>query len=81
MSAMVTTAALELAAPANGATISPTSAFFFSTVPSNGAMMRVLSTATCGFFYAESGRIDGRHHAFVARFRNIVFGLRHETLA
>src|SRR5262249_54098414 len=46
MSAIVTTAALELAAPASGATISPTSAFFFKTVPSNDATMRVLSTAT-----------------------------------
>ena len=43
---MVTTAALELAAPAKGATISPTSAFFLSTVPSKGAMIRVLFTAT-----------------------------------
>ena len=36
---MVTTAAFELAAPASGATISPTSAFFFRTVPSKGAML------------------------------------------
>jgi len=39
-------AALELAAPASGATISPTSAFFFKTVPSKGAIIRVFSTAT-----------------------------------
>ena len=50
---LVTTAAFELAAPASGATISPTSAFFFRTVPSKGAMIRVLSTATSASFSAN----------------------------
>ncbi len=45
-SAIVTTALLEKALPASGATTSPTSAFFVSTVPSKGARMTVFSNAT-----------------------------------
>ena len=46
ISAIVTTAVLEVVLPPNGATISPTSAFFVSTVPSNGARINVFSIAT-----------------------------------
>ena len=45
-SATVTTALLENALAASGATTSPTSAFFVSTVPSKGARMTVFSSAT-----------------------------------
>ena len=46
ISAIVTTAVLEVVLPPNGATISPTSAFFVNTVPSNGALIKVFSRAT-----------------------------------
>src|SRR5205814_478449 len=53
-SATVTTALLEKALAASGATTSPTSAFFVSTVPSNGARTTVFSSATCAASTAAS---------------------------
>src|SRR5205823_6533133 len=80
MSAIVTTAARELAAPAKGATISPTSAFFFQ----NGTVKwrndpRVLH-GHLGFLYSELGSIDGRHDSVVTRLRRIKFRLRNNSL-
>src|SRR5512140_3651905 len=47
ISAKSTTAPRVLPDDPNGATISPTSAYLVSTVPSNGARIYVFSSATC----------------------------------
>ena len=50
----MTTALLENALAASGATTSPTSAFFVSTVPSKGARITVFSSETCAARTAAS---------------------------